>query len=98
MAGDRLRESTRNSADHVFFVNRLAAAIADEHPAVAIDTLAYSYSRQAPRTLRPLPNVIIRLTTGACCARAIGDEKCADNADLRAAIRDWFRLTRRIYI
>ena len=49
------------------FVNRVAAAIADEHPDVWIDTLAYSYSRKPPKTLKPLPNVIIRLCSIECC-------------------------------
>ncbi|OHB77661.1 MAG: hypothetical protein A2W31_14100 [Planctomycetes bacterium RBG_16_64_10] len=92
------REGGAHSAPIIHFVNRIAAAIADQHPNVAIDTLAYSYSRQAPKTLKPRPNVIIRLTTGACCSHTIADEKCADNADLRGAIRDWFRLTDRIYV
>lgn len=87
-----------HSAPIIYFVNRIAEAIATDHPKVAIDTLAYSYSSQAPATLKPLPNVIIRLTTGACCSHAIGDTKCDKNANLRKAFEDWFRLTRRIYV
>ena len=87
-----------HSAPIIYFVNRIAAAIAEEYPDVAIDTLAYSYSRPAPRDLKPLPNVIIRLTTGACGSHAIDDEQCEKNAELRKAIEDWFRLTERLYI
>ena len=92
------REGGAHSAPIIYFVNRIAAAIAEEHPDILIDTFAYSYSRKAPKTLKPLPNVVVRLTTGACCSHAIGDEKCTLNADLREAITDWFRLTKRIYI
>ncbi len=92
------REGGAHSAPIIYFVNRIAEAIADEHPDVAIDTFAYSYSRKAPKNLKPLPNVVVRLTTGACCSHVIGDETCRENADLRDAIRDWFRLTKRIYI
>jgi len=92
------REGGAHSAPIIYFVNRIAQAIAEEHPDILIDTFAYSYSRKAPRSLKPLPNVVIRLTTGACCSHAIGDEKCTLNADLREAINDWFRLTNRIYI
>jgi hypothetical protein len=87
-----------HSAPIIYFVNRIAESIADEHPDIAIDTLAYSYSRPAPRDLKPLPNVIIRLTTGACASHPIADEQCDRNADLRKAIEDWFRLTDRMYI
>jgi hypothetical protein len=92
------REGGVHSAPIIYFVNRIAEAVAAEHPKVGIDTLAYSYSSQAPKNLKPLPNVIIRLTTGACGSHPIGDEKCTENAGLRDRIRDWFRLTRRIYI
>ncbi len=87
-----------HSAPIIYFVNRIAESIADEHPEIAIDTLAYSYSRPAPRDLKPLPNVIIRLTTGACASHPIADEQCDKNGDLRKAIEDWFRLTDRMYI
>lgn len=87
-----------HSAPIIYFVNRIAESIANEHPEIAIDTLAYSYSRPAPRDLKPLPNVIIRLTTGACASHPIADEQCDRNADLRKAIEDWFRLTDRMYI
>ncbi len=87
-----------HSAPIIYFVNRIAGAVAEEHPDVLIDTFAYSYSRKAPKDLKPLPNVAVRLTTGACCSHMIGDEKCILNAGLLQDIRDWFRLTQRIYI
>ncbi len=92
------REGGAHSAPIIYFVNRIADAIADEYPDVLIDTFAYSYSRKAPNSLKPRPNVVIRLTTGACCSHEIEDEKCPENASLRAAIADWFRLTDRIYV
>ncbi|MEI7551152.1 MAG: DUF4838 domain-containing protein [Verrucomicrobiota bacterium] len=55
------------SGSLIRFVNRLAEAIAPEHPHVAIDTLAYLYTRQAPRRVRPRPNVIVRLCSIECC-------------------------------
>jgi len=87
-----------HSASIIHFVNRIAAAVASEHPQVAVDTLAYSYSLAPPADLAPLPNVIVRLCTGACCCHPIAQERCSQNAGLRNTIRGWFRLTRRIYI
>ena len=42
------------------FVNRIADAIKDDYPHVAVDTLAYRYTRKAPKTIVPADNVIIR--------------------------------------
>src|ERR1019366_5650033 len=49
------------SGSLIRFVNRIAEAIEPEHPHVAIDTLAYLYTRKAPRRVRPRHNVIVRL-------------------------------------
>jgi len=49
------------------FVNAVAAAIENDFPNVRIDTLAYQYTRKAPRTIRPHRNVIIRLCSIECC-------------------------------
>lgn len=92
------REGGAHSAPIIHFANRIAGAIAADHPHVAIDTLAYGYSMAAPARLRPLPNVIVRICTGACGCHPIASEKCASNSGLRATINDWFRLTNRIYI
>ncbi|MHB9081217.1 MAG: DUF4838 domain-containing protein, partial [Pirellulaceae bacterium] len=43
------------------FVNFLADNIRDQYPEVFIDTLAYQYTQQAPKTLKCRDNVIIRL-------------------------------------
>ncbi|MBR6471551.1 MAG: DUF4838 domain-containing protein [Victivallales bacterium] len=44
-------------------VNEIAAAVAKEFPEVLVETLAYHYTRQPPKTVRPLDNVIIRYCT-----------------------------------
>ena len=55
------------SGSLIRFVNRIAEAIEPEHPHVAIDTLAYLYTRKAPRRVRPRHNVIVRLCSIECC-------------------------------
>jgi len=45
----------------LWFVNQVAQAIEEEFPDKQIGTLAYVYSRKPPRTIRPRPNVVIRL-------------------------------------
>ncbi len=49
------------------FVNAVAEDIETDYPKVRIDTLAYQYTRKAPKTLRPRHNVIIRLCSIECC-------------------------------
>ncbi|MHB0956917.1 MAG: DUF4838 domain-containing protein [Pirellulaceae bacterium] len=43
------------------FVNFLADNIKDQYPELFIDTLAYQYTQQAPKTLKCRDNVIVRL-------------------------------------
>lgn len=45
----------------VDFVNFMADGIKDQYPEVFIDTLAYQYTQQAPKSLRCRDNVIVRL-------------------------------------
>ncbi len=49
------------------FVNAVAEAVETDHPNVRIDTLAYQYTRKAPKTIRPRRNVIVRLCSIECC-------------------------------
>jgi len=48
------------------FVNAVAADIEAEFPGVAIDTLAYQYTRKPPKITRPRANVIVRLCSIEC--------------------------------
>ena len=49
------------------FVNRVADAIKDEFPLVRVDTLSYSFTRKAPKHLKPRPNVAVRVCTNITC-------------------------------
>eukprot|EP00038_Savillea_parva_P005206 m.149867 g.149867 ORF g.149867 m.149867 type:complete len:651 (-) comp11676_c0_seq7:399-2351(-) len=44
-------------------VNTIAAAVATEFPRVYIHTLAYSYTRVAPRVTRPASNVVVQVAS-----------------------------------
>jgi len=48
-------------------VNQIAEQLEDEFPDVVFDTLAYQYSRQAPKELRPRDNVCVRLSSIESC-------------------------------
>lgn len=77
-------------------VNYVAAEVAKQYPDVAIDTLAYQYTRKPPRHVKPLPNVIVRLCSIECDfahpLTAESNRKFADD------IRGWSKICRRLYI
>lgn len=80
----------------VLFVNRVAVRVAEEFPDVAINTLAYDWSQKPPRTLRPLPNVVVWLcTTGCSYSVPYAD---ARNRVFREALDGWALVCDRIYI
>ena len=47
-------------------MNTIADNIKDEFPNIAVDTLAYQWSRPAPKITKPRPNVIIRICIASC--------------------------------
>ncbi len=77
-------------------VNYLAEQVESEFPNVAIDTLAYQYTRKAPKSLKPRPNVIVRLCSIECnFAQPL---EHPSNQAFATDIRDWSKLTNRLYI
>jgi hypothetical protein len=80
-------------------VDRVADAIAAEFPDRLIDTLAYQWTRHPPKTLRPRPNVIVRLCSIECCFRHPFDE-CAlpANRDFVADLRGWAKVCDRLWM
>lgn len=81
------------------FVNRIADAIKDDYPHVAVDTLAYRYTRKAPKTIVPADNVIIRLCSVECdCAHPISDADIEGNVKFKKDIEEWARICKRLYV
>lgn len=87
------------------FVNAIADDIREDYPDIAIETLAYQYTRKAPKTLRPRDNVIIRLCTIECCfAHPLSECDKAfwhyDGCDQTFAedLKDWAKICDRLYI
>ena len=81
------------------FVNAVAGAIEKDHPNVRIDTLAYQYTRKAPKTIRPRRNVIVRLCSIECCF-AHPLETCAakENQRFRDDIVAWGAVAPLLYV
>jgi hypothetical protein len=87
----------------IHFVNHIAEAIEKKHPNVIIDTLAYQYTRTPPRTIRPRPNVCVRLCSIECCffhpLRVDKDIHTDDNKEsFQKNLEDWSKVCNRLYI
>ena len=78
------------------FVNFVAERIEKEFPQVAVDTLAYQYTRKPPLTLRPRPNVIVRLCSIECNFRE--PLEAPVNAKFADDIRGWAKICNRLYL
>jgi len=75
------------------FVNRVAELFPDK----TISTLAYQYSRRAPRLARPLPNVEVMLCTIELNrSRPIADDP--GSASFVRDIEDWSRICGNLYL
>lgn len=85
-----------HAATMLAFVNYIAEKIEPEFPGVAVDTLAYQYTRKPPKTIQPRPNVIVRLCSIECNFREPLDHP--SNGAFAADIRGWSKLCQRLYI
>jgi hypothetical protein len=85
-----------HAASMIAFVNYIAEKIEPEFPNVAVDTLAYQYTRRPPRTLRPRGNVIVRLCSIECDFREPLESPA--NAAFGDDIRGWEKQADRLYI
>ena len=97
-----------NAGSLIWFVNQVAEQIEGEFPQVIIDTLAYQYSRQAPKHVRPRGNVCVRLCSIESCF-SHSFESCDDESRRTARpdgtktsfledLREWAGVCGRLYI
>ena len=88
-----IEEEGSPSGPIIRFVNAMAARF----PTQTISTLAYQYSRQAPRVTRPAPNVQVMLCTIELNrSRPIATD--AGSEAFRRDIADWGRITSNLYL
>lgn len=81
------------------FVNAVAEQIENIHPNVKVGTLAYWYTRQAPKTVRPRRNVQIQLCSIECCTfHAIDNPDCEKNRAFCSDTIDWGKICNDIWI
>ncbi len=77
-------------------INAVAAEIARKYPNFLIETLAYQHTRHPPKTLKPAPNVLIRL----CSIEADGAHNLdsANNKAFGDDLRGWAKLADNLFI
>ncbi len=80
-------------------VNEVAKMAAREFPDKLVDTLAYQYTRKPPKTMRPEPNVIIRLCSIECCF-AHPFETCdsPENKEFVEDVKGWSTRCDRLWV
>jgi hypothetical protein len=79
------------------FVNQVAEIVEKDFPRVAIDTLAYQYTRKPPKTIRPRPNVIVRLCSIECCfSHPLAT--CPENKTFKEDLEGWAKAANRLYV
>jgi hypothetical protein len=92
-------EEDSHAGTLIRFVNKVAEEIEQDYPHVIIDTLAYQYTRKAPKLTRPRPNVCIRLCSIECCfSHPLDDGACPENKKFHSDIVEWSKIHDRIYI
>jgi len=81
------------------YVNQIADAVKNEFPDKIIDTLAYSYSQTPPKTLRPRPNVVVRLCSIRCCfMHPLATCDSEQNRKFRDDIVRWSKMCDRLWV
>eukprot|EP01051_Picozoa_sp_SAG22_P006310 SAG22_NODE_407_length_10957_cov_5.081691_3_plen_451_part_00 len=77
-------------------INRIAAAVAADFPNATVSTLAYHGSREPPKKLRLLPNVMVRVCLDTVDQSAPLSHR--RNADWAARLRAWTAAAPKIWV
>ncbi len=83
----------------IWFVNQVAEAVEKEFPNALIETLAYQYTREPPKKIRPRHNVVPRLCTIECdFAHPLRTSNYESNKKFLKDIEGWAAISKRLYI
>ena len=92
-------EEGSHAGTMVRFVNAIAESVEKEFPDKKIETLAYLYTRHAPKKTRLRHNVIPCLCSIECdFARPLATSPCPDNVSFLKDLEDWSRQTDFLYV
>ena len=83
----------------ITFVNKVAEAVEKEFPDVWIETLAYTYTRKPPKTVRPRHNVVVRLCTiESDFSEPLDQSPFEENEKFVEDLRTWSGITDKLYV
>ena len=83
----------------IWFVNKIAEAVEKKHPDVVIQTLAYMYSRNPPKNLKPRDNVMICLCTIECdFSKPMAENRYKENVAFRVNVLKWRDIAKNLYL
>ena len=84
----------------VRLVNQVAAEIAEDHPDIMVDTLAYHWTREPPKDMTMHKNVVVRYCMGGATCYYHGLDECEINKYLNMVkyLVDWIRISPRVWI
>lgn len=80
----------------IWAINQIASSVKSKYPHAKIGTLAYQYTQAAPKGIKPLSNVIIRLCSVGCCFSHPIMAK--GNSNFYNDFMAWRKLTDNLYI
>ncbi len=93
------RQEGTQMAPVLNLVNHVAEAVEKEFPGKIVETLAYQWTRKAPKHMRPRPNVVIRLCPIECCfSHPLATCDSRQNRSFRADIEAWAKVAPRLWI
>ena len=78
----------------VDFVNYLAGEVAKKYPEIKLQTFAYQYTLNPPKTVKPADNVIIRL----CNTYSDQITGVSQNEIFQKQLKDWAKIAKHLYI
>lgn len=92
------REGTPMGSN-LMLVNAVAERVEKKYPNVKIGTLAYWYTRKAPKTVMPRKNVQIQLCSIECCElHPIDDPNCPKNREFCDDMRAWKAICDNVWV
>lgn len=91
------------SGSVIRFVNKICEKVCQKYPDVLIHTFAYTYSRIAPKHVKPHPNLIVRLANIECqwdlpFAKVAEEKPESKSAEFLSNIAEWTKISDRVYV
>ncbi len=80
----------------ITFVNKVAEDIEKQYPNFYVETLAYQYTRRAPKFVRPRKNVLVRLCSIECDFSRPLD--APSNTTFYQDLKDWSAISPQLFI